>query len=288
MEIALEAPFELEALRWRGDAPEFLRDVRAALDNKKGVLVHEFPLDEDSLVAFVSRFGTPLLNYNKKSGIEAGASRNPYVNLVKLKRETGERNLLHGKGGPLAIHTARSWLQPRPKLFALLMVHAGWRGNTGGENGESLFIAFSKVLATMADDDPERFRQVFSILKNQPVRFEADNVRESVADLPIVYPLADSRDDLDMGVRLKQDLVKKLTLAELFGADVASLQAAISWLQETANRLAQKNRMVMQAGDLVIIDNNRWGHGRCGYIGAREIDGQFQLSQREVWSLALA
>lgn len=288
MQQVLETPFEIKPLSWSGANQEFVRTVGQTIRNGNGVLIGGFPSDENELVAFVSRFGQPLANYNKKSGIESGGSTNPYVNLVKLARPTDGRGLLHGKGGPLPIHTARSWREPRPKLFALLMVSPGWRDRPPGENGESLFVSVAETLAAMAAEDSGRFRRVFSLLTGQRVRFEADNVRETTSDLPVLYTIEGQKHDLDVGMRLKQDLAKKLAAAELFGGDVTELQAAVGWLQDTANRLAHRVRMPLQPGDLVIFDNNRWGHGRCPYEGAREIHGALQLSPREVWSLTVA
>jgi hypothetical protein len=288
MQHLVEAPLELKSLRWTQVSAELVPKIENILRGGNGAWIAGFPLDEQSLVDLTGRLGQPLLNYNRKSNIDTGASRNPYINLVKLAGDTEAHRLLHGKGGPLLIHSARSWLAPRPKLFALLMVNEGWRGNSSGQNGESLFVPYSEVFAAMAAKDPERFREAFSLLKSQRVRFEADNVREQVSDLPIVYALEDSRHELDFGVRLKQNLVDKLATMELFGAEPGPLRDAVGWLQQTAYDVAQSKRITLESGDLVIIDNNRWGHGRCGYPATREIDGNIQANPREVWSLALA
>ena len=288
MQHVVEAPLELKSLRWTEASAELALKIENILRSGNGTLIHGFPLDEQALVDLTGRLGQPLLNYNKKSNIDTGASRNPYINLVKLAGDAEAHRLLHGKGGPLLIHSARSWLAPRPKLFALLMVNEGWRGNPSGQNGESLFVPYSEVFAAMAAKDPERFREAFSLLKSRRVRFEADNVREQVSDLPIVYALEDSRHELDFGVRLKQNLVDKLATMELFGAEPGPLRDAVGWLQQMAYEVAQSKRITLESGDLVIIDNNRWGHGRCGYPATREIDGNIRANPREVWSLALA
>jgi hypothetical protein len=288
MQHVIEAPFEIKSLDWADASGQLVPKIKNILRGGNAALITGFPLDEQSLVDLAGQLGQPLLNYNKKSDIDAGASRNPYINLVKLAGDAEAHRLLHGKGGPLLIHSARSWLAPRPKLFALLMVDEGWRGNPSGQNGESLFVPYSEVFAAMAAKDPERFREAFHILKSRRVRFEADNVREQVSDLPIVYPLEDSRHELDLGVRLKQNIVDKLATVELFGAEPGSLRDAVGWLQQTAYEVAQRNRITLKSGQLVIIDNNRWGHGRCGYPATREIEGDTRTNPRQVWSLALA
>jgi hypothetical protein len=58
-------------------------------------------------------------------------------------------------------------------------------------------------------------------------------------------------------------------------------------LQDAANAVGETRHMPLRRGDLLIVDNNRWGHGRCDFERARDADGRIEVNPREVWSLTL-
>lgn len=252
--------------------------VVAAIHGGEGVLISQFPVDSGRMLGFLTTIGRPLTEYarlipEEQSGAPVG------VNVVKL-RERSDGGRTHHRSGELVPHSARSWAHERPRYFALLMVNSGWRDSAPGRNGESLFVPWRGALERMRKDDPTRFEMAFRLLSEIPVSFEADHVREAISQRPIIYPLPDSRDDLDVGVRVKQDL--PLVLRRM--AVVEDLANAVEWLQASARQLAHEKLAILNNGDLVVLDNNRWAHGRCEFEVARGS----ALNPREVWSIAIA
>ena len=199
--------------------------------------------------------------------------------MVKLRDDGTGALRTHHRSGPLEPHAARSWALRRPRYFALLMVEPGWRDLPFGSNGESVFVPWRRALERMRSENAARFETAFGLLSERPVTFEADKVREPVSAGPIIYPLSDSRDEWDIGVRVKQDLPAVLRRIGA-GEEIAQ---AVEWLQSSARHVAREKLAVLERGDLVVVDNNRWAHGRMGF----EIARGNALNPREVWSLAV-
>ncbi len=105
-----------------------------------------------------------------------------------------------------------------------------------------------------------------------------DGTRRSVA-----YELPNPRHELDLGVRLKSDLLQHLRDSEPAAASTSFVESLVAAGAQTARQLQ------MAAGDLVVIDNNRWGHGRRGVVGrATSEGGRSVVNPRELWSLTWA
>jgi hypothetical protein len=43
----------------------------------------------------------------------------------------------------------------------------------------------------------------------------------------------------------------------------------------------------MESGDLILVDNNRFAHGRRGILGERVVDGRVETNNRELWSVTV-
>ncbi|TBA92812.1 TauD/TfdA family dioxygenase [Rhizobium ruizarguesonis] len=263
----------------RMDAGVAPAQVKEAIRGGAGILIPNFPLDSKLMLSLLRGLGEPLAEYSRLISDEADADKTG-VNVVKLRAidQTGDRT--HHRAGELRLHTARSWAYPRPRYFAMLMVEPGWRDSQAGFNGESLIVPWRAVLQRIRDADPIKFDRLFSVLSETPVSFHADRVREAVSDQPIIYSLPDARDPFDVGIRVKQDLpavLRRLAVTE-------EVAAAVEYLQTLGGEIAREKLAVLERGSLIIVDNNRWAHGRCAFEVAR---GDL-LNPREVWSATVS
>lgn len=237
--------------------------------------VRNFPKRLDDFVRFVSSWGHPLPYYG---GNGQGSHRDhPAVHRVRYQQEAAGRGELHALDGPLGAHSAQSLRTPRPGFFAMLMVDSGWTDGPAGTNGESVLVPWREVLHALASRFPKGWKDLLSPLM-LPVPFPGG------ATMPIIYELPDARDDFDRGVRLKYGLLDWWD-AE---ADVhPSTCEALGALLDEAQHPSVLVELPLVAGELIILDNNRWAHGRRGVRGLRM--GQFgqETNPRELWSVTL-
>jgi hypothetical protein len=269
------------------DRLDLVSAVNSNLLQRGAAYVESFPLDAEDFVNFIRNFGMPLPNY--ASGEDLAAYRvHPNINRVRYEPRKAASPRFHEVGGAFPPHSARSWSKVRPRYFALLMCNPGWIDRKHGENGESIMVRWSDVLCSMRSEDPAQFEIDFDILSRTPLTFHAIHVREEVSDLPLLYQLADARGRLDVGVRLRQDLLEKLPEYKSQILDYSTYEAAVLRFWQHANKPDLRSCYRMNSGDIAIVDNNRFGHGRLQMQTAREHQGAIELNPRELWSIAMA
>ncbi|MFI9388354.1 hypothetical protein [Kutzneria sp. NPDC052558] len=155
----------------------------------------------------------------------------------------------------------------------MLMVNGGWHDRPPGQNGESLLVRWSEAIRLMRSD---------SVV--------ADEVDALFAEVPfpdgvprtIAYQLATAAGADDIGIRLKSDLLDHLRA-------VAPDHAATAAAQHLVDAAAQvAKRILLTSGNLLLLDNDRWGHGLESVVGRqRRDDGTMRLNPRELWSVTI-
>ncbi|MHB9451227.1 Fe(II)-2OG oxygenase family protein [Pseudomonas amygdali pv. morsprunorum] len=267
----------------------FFEKVKEHLLRNGLAYVKNFPLDADVYLALVENYGQPLVNYSSKSLLDDG-SPNPYINRVKFKLPKNDEAVsIHYVGAELKPHNARSWLNPRPKYFAMLMVDPGWRDTDVGSRGESKIVEWADFFYRLRKADAHSYDRHIHTLLTTNIRFIADNVKEEVLDSPLVYELQDKKGPFDFGVRLKQDLLERYAGFSNEIKDSDCYLSALTYLVNAVRAASAHKHYVMDSGDLIIMDNNRFAHGRYPIVGQRtEQDGEIVSNPRELWSLSLA
>jgi hypothetical protein len=150
----------------------------------------------------------------------------------------------------------------------MLLVEAGWQDEPVGRNGESRFVAWRDAFALLRRSYPDDHASTVALLMSS-VDFPDGVAR------PLAYPLPDAAVRDDIGVRLNSRLREHLE-REFPGA---AKTEAVSRLCRAAQQSAHRVRLA--SGDLVVMDNNRRGHGRDTVIGKRlKIDGTFETNPR--------
>jgi alpha-ketoglutarate-dependent taurine dioxygenase len=263
-------------------------DARAVIGERRVCLVRGFPSDPHSYLAFLCKFGTPLANYSSRSQLEK-SDPHPQINRVKYKRKSEiVTQSVHYVAGGLRPHSARSWFGPRPRYFAMLMVEPGWTDTADGQRGETVVLNWHGMFAELAERDGDVFEHHFERLAGTPITFQANNVRETLCDLPLLYPLADARDAVDVGVRLKQDLGEKILALRDEIPDFERFRESLEYVLAASNEDRFQAVFPLRAGDLILMDNNRFAHGRKPIVGERTVDGETTTNTRELWSVTVA
>lgn len=250
-------------------------------------LISSFPIDPDLYLDFLNRFGTPLPNYSSLSELDKDEPH-PQLNRVKYKRKsTDAKHSDHYASGELRPHSARSWCAPRPRYFSMLMVDGGWRDTAPGESAESVIVQWEYLFTQLAKRDGSVFAEHFARLSGKPVSFQANNVREELAETPLIYELEDSHGPYDVGVRLKQDLQEKIEGIRDQLSDFDCYRASLDYLVRATCDPSLQYSFLLERGNLLLIDNNRFAHGRRNMIGERLIDGRSVTNPRELWSVSV-
>lgn len=246
--------------------------IPVVLAERGFVRVPEFPADSSKYLAFLSNFGQPLNYYGDASGAHPSASS---IWRVRYHPEQAARREQHAIDGPLSLHSSQSLRNPRPPYFSMLMVDNGWQDNPGRANGASLFVRWSDALQRINSVVPDSYPGILGALQSG-VPYPDGVVR------PVVYQLRSARNTFDLGVRLKSDLLEYLQAQ--FPDHPAT--RAVLLLSEAALEVA--GSVQLRSGDLVLLDNNRWGHGREPVVGRRQLSGGNAVSNpRELWSVTI-
>lgn len=244
-----------------------------SLDTRGIAVISGFPCDANVFMELLSGLGHPLTYYGETAGSHP---QHDAIHRVRYEPQASSRGELHAVDGPLSIHSAQSLLDPRPRFFCMLMVNSGWQDAPIGQNGESILVPWSDAFSWM----------------ESALRAEYDDVRETLlTGVPfpdgrrrgVAYQLASTRNAHDLGVRLKYDLHDYLCR---IGGDPSGARA-VATLSLAARAVAC--RIQLRPGDLVMVDNDRWGHGREAVMGERlTADRKTTLNPRELWSVTVA
>lgn len=249
------------------------RDMDVVLGKCGIVRVTNFPASAVQLIHLLKNLGTPLSYYGGDTGTHPDHDA---IWRVSYDRAGAGRGEAHAIDGPLALHSSQSLLEPRPRYFCMLMANPGWQDQQGGMNGRSLLVPWADALRSLSEAHPTDFAGMLKALLSG-ISYP-DGITRSV-----VYPIERKQHEYDYGVRLKSDLLKHL---EENSPD-EQITKVVAALAEAAQRTARG--VQLGAGDLVVVDNNRWGHGRESVIGQLPIEGGgWNINPRELWSLTLA
>ncbi|WP_328995978.1 TauD/TfdA family dioxygenase [Kribbella sp. NBC_01245] len=264
---------ELETISWRRmDGPELVHAARAALAGPGVLRVSEFPTTTREYLRFLRAFGEPLRYYGSDAGTHPEASE---IWQIKYDPESAARGETHALAGPLSAHSSQSLRDPRPRFFSMLMVNAGWQHLPLRTNGESVLAPWRLAVETMRADLGAAFDSVRQALLDE-VPFPDGSSRT------VAYQLASARSVDDLGIRLKSDLLPFLEQAWPMHRGTHAVRHLVDAAQKTALRIS------LQSGDLVLLDNDRWGHGRESVVGtAQNLGGELTLNPRELWSVTI-
>jgi hypothetical protein len=230
-----------------------------------------FPADVPAYISFLSMFGEPLSYYGDDAGTHP---EHPAVWRIRYEPEAASSGEVHAMAGPLSPHSSQSLRWPRPPYFSMLMVDRGWHDQPPGRNGESLLVRWSDAIRLIRSDESD-----------------VDIMADLFADVPfpdgaprsVAYRLTTARGPEDIGIRLKGNLL------DFLKASVPDHPAtrAVERLSVAAAQVAQ--RVALDSGDLLLLDNDRWGHGRESVTGFQNLpSGGTALNPRELWSVTIA
>jgi phosphoenolpyruvate phosphomutase len=245
-------------------------------------LIKGLPGVPSVVIDFLERIGPAGDSYNLDE-----KSIHPKLNRVRYRPT--DLYSLHGRAGDLPPHSARSWSINRNKYFAMYMLDPGLRGLPSGQNGETRLVWWQDVLLEMQRRNPESFVEDLVLLMETNIKIPANNVVEDVSDTPLIFSLNQSDGELDLGIRMKADILEKIVrLRDRLGDSYSRYLYALTRLVEATQVPEISLQFLMEAGDLLIIDNLRLGHGRYSIPYGREYNGQTYLNQRELWSTTVA
>ncbi|RZU15989.1 TfdA family taurine catabolism dioxygenase TauD [Kribbella rubisoli] len=248
--------------------------VQCQLDSAHIARVRDLPAQLDQFIWLISHWGEPLAYYG--AGDPGAHVAHSGVHRVRFDPEAAARRELHALDGPLAAHSAQSLREPRPPYFAMLMVHQGWQDGCPGENGESVLVEWRRAFEALAHRHADRFAGWMETLMGE-VPFPDGSAKA------LVYRLPDPASEYDLGVRLKYELLDHWRTIPTNQARRA--EEALTALLAAAATV--EHEVQLSSGECVIVDNNRWGHGRRSVRGIRSGAHGPEINPRELWSVTL-
>ena len=169
----------------------------------------------------------------------------------------------------------------------MLMINPGWPGQAGSA-GESVIVRWADAFRQLREADPGSYARDYALLFETPITITAAHVVDEWATTPLIYPLADAEDDADVGVRFSLALWDQLPAMPMEEELRSRYRAAATRLTTAASDPAVRFTYRMRAGDIVILDNNRYGHGRLAFAQAGPGEnGVPEVNPRELWSVVV-
>ncbi|WP_369260914.1 TauD/TfdA family dioxygenase [Streptomyces sp. R35] len=281
--------FDHFAIDCAGLSPtEIEKATIASVAEHRLAYLRNFPLDVDQYIGLLAQLGELCPNYAAGSK-KAAYALHPAINTVRCRApQSAGAERVQEKAGSLPIHSGRSFARRRPLHLAMLMADPGWQDFEPGHNGESLIVRWGDVLAEMRDRHPERWAEDLRLLTGYAMSFPASHLDEDASELPLLYVPGTARRTPvldDYAARLPQDIGRLRKAAESVKGGERWFEA-VTRLKETANDPAVQHVYVMAAGDVVVIDNDRYGHGRQEVVAARtDAGGAQSVNPRTIWSV---
>lgn len=265
-----------------GDLTRLGGQARDRLAGNKAALIRGFPADPDSLIGFLTQFGAPLPNYAGTTPATAAYTLHPNINVVHCTTGAEAGSRVQEQPGPLPAHSARAFSKNRPAFIAMLMIDPGWEG------GESTVVRWPHALGYMREHQPATFTSDYTLLSQTPITITASQVQDQWSTLPLLYPLPDAGSPGDIGARLSLVLASQLGAMNMRDDLRCRYRQALDRFTAAANHPQASHACQLRAGDLLILDNNRFGHGRLPFPATRTTSGQTEVNPRELWSVVLA
>lgn len=268
------------------DPSSLAERVTRRLADSKAALIKDFSTtDPDQYIDLLRHFGRPLANYGAGSGSDA-YTLHPNINVVRCTAAPGGKRVQE-QDGPLPAHSARAFSKHRPRYIAMLMVTAGWPAPPGTA-GESTIVCWSDALHQMRDLGPDTYDADYALLTETPIRITAQHVTDEWSDLPLLYPLDDATSADDIGARYSLVLRDQLPGMDMDPQLRDRYAAATTRFAEAANHPAARYVHSLRPGQIILLDNNRFGHGRLPFPETRPTDDATEANPRTLWSTVLA
>ncbi|MEU6073966.1 TauD/TfdA family dioxygenase [Micromonospora sp. NPDC047074] len=235
---------------------EILERVLATLREDGIAVLAGFPAEPDVLLRFACRLGRPEPRNQAEQPDLADTTK--WVTRVWYRSELpedAERAYTQG-ATKLDPHTARAAAPVQPRMLMMLMADPGVRlADTEIDNGQSQFARLDDAVAWLRDNHgAKRAAEVLSTLSRVPISTE-----EPYPDVPVVAPILRVRGDGEWQLRywegIREHAANGETADQVVGA-LADLDAALA---------AVRFETVLDAGDLVLLDNDRVTHGRRAF-----------------------
>jgi len=250
-------------------------------------LIRGFPPDPDQYIAFLRTLGQPLDNYGAGSRNTAYALH-PSINVVRCTAGPASAARVQERGGPLPPHSARAFSAHRPRYIAMFMIDPGWPA-PAGEAGESVIVRWTDALRHMLRASPRTYDEDYALLTQTPITITAQHVTDQWATTPLIYPLPDASNGDDVGARYSLALTDQLPVMPMDNQLRERYAAAADRFARAASDPSVRFTYPMRAGEIIILDNNRYGHGRLTFPRTRPGPGTTtEISPRELWSVVIA
>lgn len=270
-------PSWYRSIDYRGDRtgavvdPDFLDLIREAVRSDGLVVVRGFPTDGVALVRFGRQLGelAPM--------VKEGETASPDEPLDWLGNTESYKKRTFGQ--ELALHTAASQAPVTPEMHAMLMMDQGVVPDDDSiDNGQTTIARVEDAVRKLhADLGEEEATEVLRLLTVTPVSTE-HQFDYPQRDEPILYH------DPDGSWRFRYWIYVEL-LAQRAGVPADALRALTAF-DAALNSPEVRFEVVLEDGDLVILDNRRLAHGRRPF--PREIaddDGGTRFTSRRVYKI---
>lgn len=258
-----------------------IQQVRSHLHNNL-VIIEGVPRDTKLLLEFMTNFGTPMRKINA-----VDTSIMSYIGDIRVRLDIldGER-MPTQSFGKVDLHTARSYAKHRPRIFAMFKHDEGF----SNAEGESLFLSWDDFIYNYKKSYGKQGIKDINVISNTNVRAILDSYSEYYTEDKIGYePLI--KKDAKGGYFVRYWVKMKKSIQEAyrenkFPIDILFVEV-INRFDDAINHYHSIYKIPLRQGELVIMDNRKFAHGRLPFRGYKETKFGLVTSTRQIYNFHL-
>lgn len=248
-------------------------EVGRDLAVRNAAIAHDFPADRDRWMALLDRIGQPLAE-----GPHPGA----HPDLPRRRRPCASTSsrppTSAAQHGLLGSHSASSSTGDQGRFVALYIADPGWQDEPHA-SASCTAVRWVDALAWMQAHSPGTYAADFALLSGTPFPSEDG----SPAGRPLLFPCTRATSPVDLGARVPRGALGRAQRAAYRDPRLKPYAAAVSRFLAAADHPEVRHALDLRAGDVVLLDNERIGHGR---LALPALPGR--SNPRDVWSMVLA
>lgn len=273
----------LKRLSWRSAVIDL---VRAELDTFGAVMVTGFPANSRALVDLGTKLGSPMVKPTFRRDDRPRTHLQAFVGDVRFENSIPMDRRMPTQGAdPIAVHTARSFAEQRPRWFMMAMIDPGWRDERSDCNGLTRLVWLDDVIVWLGSHLGKRGEGLIDLLQCSEIGLGLDHVAEQPVSAPLLWIGADGRPRWRYWQGIV-DGVRKLASDAVVDPKVSD---AITDFDKAVRAEGNILSLALNAGDLLILDNERVAHGRSGFRSLETSnDGSTAISPRRLLTLHVA
>lgn len=247
------------------------------------VIIDGVPHDTKLLLEFMKNFGVPLRKINAVDD-----SVMSYIGDVRVQYDIPEGKRMPTQSfGKVDLHTARGYAKQRTRIFAMFKHDEG----LSDTDGESQFLEWDSFICDYLKSYGVQGSQDIEIISATNVSAILDSyakyyTKDQIGYEPLIIKDKEGKYFIRYWVKMKESIQKFYKNSDLSSIDKLFIEA-INRFDDAVNHYHGVYKINLKPGELVIMDNRKFAHGRLPFKAYRKTKFGVVKSTRQIYNFHL-